>query len=89
MIVEHNGEKYEIRIRKLTETEAFVLMGFKKEDTEKCKAMGVSKTQLYKEAGNSLVTDCAKLLAQHLYKAQYDQDYICEDETMVDLGYGV
>ena len=89
LIVEHNGDKYEVRIRKLTETEAFILMGFTKEDVDKCKAMQVSKTQLYRCAGNSIVTNCVKLLAQHLYKAQYNPDYICEDEIMVSQGYGV
>lgn len=89
VIVEHNGDKYEIMIRKLTETEAFILMGFTKDDVDKCKAMGVSKTQLYRCAGNSIVTNCVKLLAQHLYKAQCNPDYICEDEIMVSQGYGV
>lgn len=37
------------RIRKLTEDECFKLMGFTAEDCEKCKAVGMSKTQLYKQ----------------------------------------
>ena len=44
------------RIRKLTQKETWRLMGFSDEDYEK--AAGVnSKTQLYKQAGNSIVKD--------------------------------
>lgn len=73
----------EHRIRKLTENEVFQLMGFTTEDYEKCKAMNISKTQLYKQAGNSIVTDCIKLLLEHLYKSQYNPDYLTYDERFV------
>ena len=68
-------------IRKLTPTECWKLMGFTKDDVDKCKAVGMSDTQLYKQAGNSIVTNCIKLLAEHLYKAQYNNDYVCSDEN--------
>ena len=42
--------------------------------------MGMSNSSLYKQAGNSIITDCVELLAEHLYKAQYDDAYICRDE---------
>ena len=45
------------RIRKLTETECWRLMGFDDEDINKAKATGVSRTQLYKQAGNSIVVN--------------------------------
>jgi hypothetical protein len=44
--------------------------------------VGCSNTAGYKAAGNSIVTDCIKLLFEHLYKAQYDDTYICTDEKM-------
>ena len=41
--------------RKITPLEAFRLMGFSDEDYEKVKSTGNSETQLYKQAGNSIV----------------------------------
>lgn len=67
-------------IRKLTPTECWRLMGFTDKDVEKCKAVGMSDTQLYRQAGNSIVTNCIELLAEHLYKAQIDNKYKCYDE---------
>lgn len=53
---EIDGVKYLIRIRKLTPRECWRLMGFTDEDFDK--AAGVnSNTQLYKQAGNSIVKD--------------------------------
>ena len=46
-----------IRIRKLTPKECWRLMGFDDEDLEKAKQAGLSDTQLYKQAGNSIVVD--------------------------------
>lgn len=45
------------RIRKLTPKECWRLMGFNDEDFDKAKASGVSNSQLYKQAGNSIVVD--------------------------------
>ena len=70
------------RIRKLTPRECFKLMGFIFEDWDKCSNVGISNSAGYKAAGNSIVTDCIKLLFEHLYKAQYDESYICTDEKM-------
>lgn len=70
------------RIRKLTPRECFVLMGFEFEDWDKCVEIGASNTAGYKAAGNSIVTNCISLLFEHLYKAQYDDTYICTDEKM-------
>jgi DNA (cytosine-5)-methyltransferase 1 len=56
-------------------------MGFTNEDVAKCKAVGMSDTQLYRQAGNSIVTNCIELLAEHLYKAQEDDSYKCYDEN--------
>ena len=46
----------EIRIRKLTPRECFRLMGFTDEDFDKAQKVN-SDTQLYKQAGNSIVVD--------------------------------
>lgn len=69
------------RIRKLTPIECFRLMGFKKSDVDKASAVAVSASQLYRQAGNGIVTNCVKLLFEHLYKAQYDAEYECFDEN--------
>ena len=45
------------RIRKLTERECFRLMGVRENDIDKLLKAGISKTQLYKLAGNSIVCD--------------------------------
>ena len=68
-------------VRKLTPKEAHRLMGFDDIDYENCKAVGMSDTQGYKQSGNSIVTNCIALLMEHLYKAQYDDTYICTDEN--------
>jgi len=69
-----------IRIRKLTPRECWTLMGLTFEDCDKASEMGVADTHLYKQAGNGIITNCCALLAEHLYKAQYDNTYICTDE---------
>lgn len=50
-----NGKKYLILIRKLTPLECWRLMGFTDEDFNAAKESGVSDSQLYKQAGNSIV----------------------------------
>ena len=70
-----------IRIRKLTPRECYKLMGLTFEDCDKARNIGVADTHLYKQAGNGIITNCCELLAEHLYKAQYDNTYICTDEN--------
>ena len=53
-IWEIDGEVYLIRIRKLTPRECWRLMGFTDEDFDKAQDVN-SNTQLYKQAGNSIV----------------------------------
>lgn len=55
---ERNGVKIiepNYRIRKLTPKECWRLMDFDDEDIDKAKAVGISDSQLYKQAGNSIV----------------------------------
>ncbi len=74
--------KNKIAIRKLTPTECFRLMGFNDADCKAVKNMGISDSQLYKQTGNSIITNCVSLIAEHLYKAQYNNEYICLDECV-------
>lgn len=69
-------------IRKLTPVECFRLMGLTIEDAEKCRAVGMSDSALYKQAGNGIVTNCVQLLFEHLYKAQHDDTHTCMDEDI-------
>ena len=71
------------RVRKLTPIECWRLMGLTTEDCEKAIQVGMSDSQLYRQAGNGIVTNCVELLAEHLYKAQYDNTYKCTDENFI------
>lgn len=73
--------KTKYRIRKLTPRECFILMGLTTEDCDKASDIGVSNSQLYRQAGNGIVTNCINLLFQHLYKAQYNPEFVCYDEN--------
>jgi len=75
----------DIRIRKLTARECYRLMGLTFDDCDKAADAGVSNTHLYKQAGNGIVTNCVELIAEHLYKAQYDSTYVCTDENIVNF----
>ena len=89
-VIEHeieNDKEYWF-IRKLTPSECFVLMGLKKSDCMKCYAVGASDCKLYKQAGNGIITNAIALLAEHLYKAQYNASHICTDEMMQVISGG-
>ena len=58
-----------IRIRKLTSRECFRLMGFSDEDFDAAQSVGISNSQLYKQAGNSIVVDVLYYIYVELYKA--------------------
>lgn len=70
-----------LAIRKLTPKECFILQGLTAEDVDKCRAVGVSDSQLYKQAGNGLSTNVVQFLMEHLKKA-YKPSYITTDEKM-------
>ena len=71
------------RVRKLTPNECWKLMGLTEEDCANAKNIDVADSQLYKQSGNGIVTNCVELLAEHLYKAQYDNTYKCTDENFI------
>jgi DNA (cytosine-5)-methyltransferase 1 len=56
-----------LRIRKLTPLECWRLMGFSDEDFYKAEAVN-SNTQLYKQAGNSIVVP----VLEHIFKELID-----------------
>ena len=51
-------------------------MGFSDEQFEKAKEAGISNSQLYKQAGNSIVTDVLYYIFKELYVAM---PYLFED----------
>lgn len=55
------------RIRKLTPKECFRLMGVSEGDIEKIQNSGVSQTQQYKMAGNSIVVDVLEHIFRKLF----------------------
>ena len=65
-----NEKMTELRIRKLTPLEYWRLMGFDDSDFQKVKESGMSNTQLYKQAGNSIVVNVAEALFKELEEAQ-------------------
>lgn len=55
-----------VRIRKLTPLECYKLMGFDAEDCQKCSEAGISDSQLYKQAGNSIVVNVLEAIFSKL-----------------------
>lgn len=55
------------RIRKLTPKECFRLMDFDDEDIDKCRETGMSDSQLYKQAGNSIVVSVLEAIFGQLF----------------------
>lgn len=64
VVENYNNIKY--RIRKLTPTECWRLMGFTDEDCNRA-AKYVSASSLYKQAGNSIVTNCLVAIFYSLF----------------------
>lgn len=58
--------KDNLRIRKLTPKECWRLMGFDDEDFEKAEKVN-SNTQLYKQAGNSIVVNVLEAILSSLF----------------------
>lgn len=56
-------------IRKLTPLECWRVMGFSDEDFKKAREIGTSDTQLYKQAGNSIVVDVLEGIFKNIIKA--------------------
>ena len=65
------GAKKQSRIRKLTPLECLRLQGFPDEFYYRCKKEGLSDTQLYKQAGNSMTSDVMYYLIKEILKNGY------------------
>ena len=74
-----------IKIRKLTPKECFRLMGFSDENFEAAEKM-VSNSQLYKQAGNSIVVDVLYYILVELYKAM---PYLFDDLRLSSFFSGI
>ena len=55
------------RVRKLTPKECWRLMGFDDIDIDNCSKVGMSNTQLYKQAGNSIVVNVLQAIFRTLF----------------------
>ena len=66
------GLEPDFAIRKLTPLECWRLMGFDDEDVEVCVKNGISNTQLYKQAGNSIVVNVLEAMFSKLGKIYED-----------------
>ena len=75
----------QIRIRKLTPKECFRLMGFSDENFEAAENV-VSNSQLYKQAGNSIVVDVLYYILVELYKAM---PYLFDDLKLSSFFSGI
>lgn len=64
------------RIRKLTPRECFRLMGVSEDDIDKIQSAGVSKTQQYKMAGNSIVVDVLYHIFRKLFFPDENSKYL-------------
>lgn len=63
------------RIRKLTPLECWRLQDFPDTALQKAKEAGLSNTQLYKQAGNSMSVNVLEMLFKEIEKARYDNIY--------------
>ena len=60
------GVKIQNKIRRLTPKECFRLQGFPNSFVDKCRETGISDTQLYKQAGNSMTVDVLAALINEI-----------------------
>ena len=67
--IEHGNKEVEnYKLRKLTPKECWRLMGFKDEQFEKAQEI-CSNTQLYKQAGNSIVVNVLEAIFRQVIKS--------------------
>lgn len=67
----HDGKAY--YIRKLTPRECFRLMGVSDADIDKIQAAGISKSQQYKMAGNSIVVNTLAAIFRQLFIGNFNK----------------
>lgn len=69
-VITEDSDMENIRIRKLTPRECWRLMGFDDEDFNKARAVN-SDTQLYKQAGNSIVVNVLEAIMGNMFRGDY------------------
>lgn len=69
-VITEDGRRAWVRLRKLTPRECFRLQGVRESDIDKMLNAGISDSQLYKLAGNSICVDCMVALFRNLYFPQ-------------------
>ena len=62
-----------VRIRRLTPRECWRLQGFPDEYFDRAKAAGISDTQLYKQAGNSVTVNVARVIGERLKEIEENE----------------
>lgn len=67
VLISEEGNHF-MKIRKLTPLEYWRLMGFDDLDFNKAKSVGISNTQLYRQAGNSIVVNVLEAIFTDLFK---------------------
>lgn len=66
ILISEDG-KHLMRIRKLSPLESWRLMGYDDEDFYKAKVVGISDSQLYRQAGNSIVVNILEFIFEELF----------------------
>lgn len=79
-----NEKQY--RIRRLTPRETWRLMDFTDEQFDKAKNAGLSNSQLYKQAGNSIVVGVLEQIMSNLYEAM---PYLFDDLKVSNYFSGI
>ena len=82
----NDEKKSNFHIRKLTPRECWRLMGFSDDSFNAAKSVGVSDSQLYKQAGNSIVTDVLYYIYLEIYKAM---PYLFDNLKLTSLFSGI
>ena len=82
----NNEKKSNFHIRKLTPRECWRLMSFSDDSFNAAKSVGISDSQLYKQAGNSIVTDVLYYIYLEIYKAM---PYLFDNLKLTSLFSGI
>ena len=82
----NDEKKSNFHIRKLTPKECWRLMGFSDNSFNAAKSVGISDSQLYKQAGNSIVTDVLYYIYLEIYKAM---PYLFDNLKLTSLFSGI
>lgn len=84
----HNRGKYldKYRVRKLTPKECWRLMGFLDEDFERASKV-CSNTQLYKQAGNSIVVKVLESIFRSMFLKEKVEEFVEKEEEYEQISF--